>query len=358
MLIFRYLAKEVLITLASLTTILLLIFMSNQFVRYLNRAAAGQIPAMIIMKLMMLELPNLMGLLLPLGLFVSFLAAYGRLYTDSELPVLQACGYSTTQLLKHSLWIASIVALFVAIVMLWLSPLIATERTRLLRTTGVQTLIKTILPGRFQAVSGGQQVFYIETMNPEHTEANQIFLARQMKKNSHIQWDILLASHASTATDPQNFEDYIILKNGSQYQGIPGQANYQIAQFEKLKVRLPHPTLSIHDDMRTIKTNQLLPYFNQDLKKAAELQWRLSIPVMVIILAIAAVPLSRVNPRHNKYANLLPGIILFFIYANFLFIAKDWVASGKIPVLIGIWWLHAIMLSIGIFLNWRNRMIH
>ena len=54
MIIFRYLAKEVFITLISLTAILMLIFLSNQFVQYLNRAASGNIPGVIIMKLMML----------------------------------------------------------------------------------------------------------------------------------------------------------------------------------------------------------------------------------------------------------------------------------------------------------------
>ena len=61
-LIFRYLSKEVFVTLVSLTAILLLIFMSNQLVIYLNRAASGQIPGMLVMKLMMLELPNLLSL--------------------------------------------------------------------------------------------------------------------------------------------------------------------------------------------------------------------------------------------------------------------------------------------------------
>ena len=76
--------------------------MSNQFVQYLNRAASGNIPGMIILKLMMLELPNLMGLLLPLGFYVALLLSYGRLYADSEMTVLRACGYGPMQLIKHS----------------------------------------------------------------------------------------------------------------------------------------------------------------------------------------------------------------------------------------------------------------
>ena len=58
MIIFRYLAKEVFLTLIALTGILMLIFLSNQFVQYLNRAAAGSICGMIIIRLMLLDMRN------------------------------------------------------------------------------------------------------------------------------------------------------------------------------------------------------------------------------------------------------------------------------------------------------------
>ncbi|KTD47143.1 hypothetical protein Lrub_2065 [Legionella rubrilucens] len=355
MLIFRYLAKEVFVTLASLTTILMLIFMSNQFVRYLNRAANGQIPGMIIMKLMMLELPNLMGLLLPLGFFVALLIAYGRMYAESEMTVLQACGYGPDRLLKHSVYMALAVALLVAFIMIWVSPVIAKERSSLLRATGVKTLIQTILPGRFRAISNGRQVFYVESMNREHTEAKNIFLARQVIKDNQPRWDILWAEHAFAETDPETLEDYIVLAKGTEYEGAPGQANYQVAEFTQYKARLPHPTIEIKDDLRTAKTADLLPFFNSDNRKAAELQWRLSVPLMVLTLTLVAVPLSRVNPRSGKYAKLLPAILLYIVYANFMFVARDWVAAGKVPQWIGMWWLHGVVLLIGLLLVGYNR---
>lgn len=357
MLIFRYLAKEVFVTLAALTTILMLIFMSNQFVRYLNRAASGQIPVMIIMKLMMLELPNLMSLLLPLGFYVALLVAYGRLYAENEMTVLQACGYGPSQLLRHSLILATIVSLLVGVIMIWVSPVIATERTKLLKTTGVKTLIQTIAPGRFQSVSNGKLVFYVESMSRDHKKANHIFLARQNAKDNKFQWDILWAEQAFVETDPETLEEYVILKNGKQYEGMPGQANYQVAEFEQNKARLPRPPVaSVQNDIRTAKTANLLPLFNNpDKKKAAELQWRLSIPIMVLTLTLVAVPLSRVNPRAGKYARLLPALVLFIIYANFLFVCRDWLSAGKIPVWVGVWWLHLAVALLGIFLIWRNR---
>lgn len=355
MIIFRYLAKEVFVTLISLTVILMLIFLSNQFVQYLNRAASGNIPGVIIMKLMMLEMPNLMGLLLPLGFFMALLLAYGRLYADSEMTVLRACGYGPNQLLKHSFIMAVIVALVVAAVMIWASPLIAVERAKLLRSTGIQTLIQTIMPGRFHAINRGEQVFYVQSMSRDHTKAEQIFLAKQSTKDNKVQWDVLWADNAFAETDAKTLEDYIVFQNGKEYQGIPGQADYQVAEFVQYKARLPHPTVRINDDIRTAKTADLWPLNNTDRAKAAELQWRLSIPIMVLTLTLVAVPLSRVSPRSGKFAKLLPAIILYILYANFMFVARNAIISGAIPLWIGMWWLHLLVAIVGLLLIWRNQ---
>ncbi|ARB92356.1 LPS export ABC transporter permease LptF [Legionella longbeachae] len=355
MIIFRYLAKEVLITLISLTSILVLIFLSNQLIQYLNRAASGSIPGVIIMKLMMLELPTLLCLLIPLGFYIAMLLAYGRLYAESEMTVLRACGYGPNKLLKHSLIMATVVGFIVAIVMIWGSPLIYIERAKLLRSTGIQTLVQTIMPGRFHAINEGKEVFYVQSMSRDHTKAEQVFLAKRTTVDDKTRWDVLWADQAFAETDPKTGEDYIILQNGKEYQGVPGHADYQIAEFGEYKARLPHPVVKISEDFRTISTANLFPFNNTDRAKAAELQWRFSVPIMVFALTLIAVPLSRINPRSGKFAKLLPAIIIYIVYANLLFIARDAMVSGKMPQWLGLWWVHLCIIAFGLWLIWRNQ---
>lgn len=350
MLISRYLAKEVFVTLISLTSILLLIFMSNQFMRYLTRAASGQIPAMFIMKLMMLEIPNLIGLLLPLGFYVALLIAYGRLYAENEMTVLVACGYGPGKLLKDSLKMALLIAVTVLIIMLWASPKIAVERAKLLRTSGVKTLIQTIIPGSFREISSARQVYYVESMNTSHTMANNIFLARR-KDNK---WEVFWADKAYLESEEQNKEDFVVFEQGKAYKGIPGKADFEAAEFAKYQTRLPKPNILLKEDIRTAKTSTLLPFNNSDKRKAAELQWRFSIPLMVLALTLVAIPLSRVNSRTGKFAKLLPAIVIYIIYANAMFIMRDWLMAGKIPAWMGLWWLHIVVAGLGMFLIWRN----
>jgi lipopolysaccharide export system permease protein len=76
---------------------------------------------------------------------------------------------------------------------------------------------------------------------------------------------------------------------------------------------------------------------------------------MVFTLTLVAVPLSRVNSRSGKFAKLLPAVIIYILYANFMFVARDATASGKIPLWIGMWWIHLLVIIIGLLLIWRNQ---
>lgn len=354
MLIFRYLAKEVFLTLVALTTILMLIFMSNQVVIYLNRAASGIIPGMFVAKLMMLELPNLLSLLLPLGFYFALLLAYGRLYADSEMTVLQACGYGTAQLIRTSFIMALIVAIITGS-MIFMAPSIYEKRAKLLNTTGIKTLIQTIIPGHFRLIGNGENTFYVESMNNAHTRAKHIFLARTTPQGEQKNWQILWADQAEIHTNQNTGETSLSFRNGRYYQGTPGQANYRVATFNEYHAHLPQPEISAKHDIRTESFQSLWPINNPDKKKAAELQWRISIPLMAFPLALISIPLSRVNPRAGKYAKLLPAVILCVVYANFMFISRDWIAAGKISPWIGMWWLHAVVFFLGMILIWRSQ---
>ena len=58
---------------------------------------------------------------------------------------------------------------------------------------------------------------------------------------------------------------------------------------------------------------------------AAELQWRFALPISVLMLALLAIPLSHVRPRQGRYSHILPAILIYIVYMNLLFIARNWV---------------------------------
>ncbi|MBS0359183.1 MAG: LptF/LptG family permease, partial [Proteobacteria bacterium] len=177
MIIFRYLAKEIVSTMLAVTIILLLIFLCNQFVRYLGLAAAGKLPSLFVFRLMMLEVPNLLALLLPLGLFLGILLAYGRLYADNEMTALTTGGLSWGRFIGMTMTITVIVMLLVAFLVLWLGPKILTDREKLMTEGRNASIIDLITPGRFQVLSEGKKVVYIQSLTRDRKYAEDLFMA-------------------------------------------------------------------------------------------------------------------------------------------------------------------------------------
>jgi lipopolysaccharide export system permease protein len=349
----RYLMKNVLLSLLGLTTLLLFIFMSNQFVRYLNKVAMGQLPIMVLAKLMLIELPNLLVLLLPLGFYVAILMTYSRMYADSEMIILEASGLGRSFLIKVTLKMAIMLSLLLAWMMFWLTPTISTIRTTLLHSVGIKTLIQTMSPERFHVLPHQSTVFYVNHLNQDKTIANGIFLAKQTEKKGQKGWQILTAERG-ILTFNQDKSDVLVFENGHEYEGMAHQLDWQHVDFKRFETKLPKPEVHLSDDLRTYKTKLLWPFW-QSKEKAAEFYWRLSVPLMLMILSVIAVPLSYVNPRSGKFAKFFPAILIYVVYANFMFIARDWVSSGKVPIWLGMWWLHGLFMAVAVFLFWDKK---
>ncbi len=356
MLIFRYFCKEIFSALIALTIIILLIFLSNQLVQYLGRAASGQLPGMVVLQLMALEVPNLLCLLLPLGFYVALLIAYGRLYAENEMVVLFAAGFSEWRLMAYTFVIASFVAALVTYLTFWVNPGIYHGRAKLIRNQGVETLIKTIMPERFRAINAGKQVFYVKDMSRSHTQANDIFFAEQVPGKEHGEWKIMWAESGKTRFNVKTNQTSLVLEHGRIYEGSPGKSNYKVYQFAQLESAIPMPNITVSDDVRTLNNRELFPVHNKDLERVAELQWRLSIPIMVFVLTFLALPLSKVNSRQGKYARLIPALLLYILYANFMFMGRDWLVQGSVPWWLGLWWLHGTFLLIALMLIvWQRK---
>lgn len=353
MLVFRYLAREVIITLLALTVILMFILVSNQLVGYLNRAANGRIPGLLVLQLMSLEMPNLLSLLLPMGFYMSVILAFGRLYSENEMMVLHACGLSSSRLLGYTLFLSMFVAAFVA-VMVWMNPGIAEKRARLLQTSGMKAFIQMISPQHFHVLPH-HQVLYIDDINRQHTKAQGLFLAQLNDDSNHNwRWQIIAANHLEVKHTPEG-TDELMMNQGRIYRMSPGGLNAQFGTFEHAALRLPDPVFNQENDLRTISFPTLWQHRRDNLAMNAELQWRISIVLMAITLSFVAVPLSRVNPRSGKFAKILPAILIFLLYTNTLFVWRErivwngWSSHGSMMV------VHLIVICLGLGLAYRQK---
>lgn len=351
MIVFRYLSREVLTTLAAVSGVLLLIIMSGRFIKYLAQAAAGQLDPSVLFTIMAFRLPGFMVLIVPLGMFLGILLAYGRMHLDSEMAVLSATGISDRKILGYTQGPALLVALFVAWLSLWVAPAGVLKTQQLFNEQDAMTEFDTLAAGRFQTLGSGQRVTYAGGLSDDRTELETVFIAESTGSGEDANVAVLVAAGGRQQLNPDGSR-YLVLSTGYRYDGRPGEANFRIIQYDNYGVLLPKPEVVTEiTDREAMPTQQLLG--SSDLKNRAELQWRLAIPLLVPIVAFFAVPLARVNPRQGRFLKLIPAVILYMAYLALLVSARGWMEVGKTPATIGLWWVHLLFLGVGIGLNFR-----
>lgn len=349
MLISRYLTREVVNALVAVTTVLVLVFICQQVVRYLNYAAVGKIPTNLLLELVSFEIPYLFALLLPLGLFLGMMLAYGKLYSDNEMVIMHMSGYGPTRVLTLSLWIAVAAGLVVLVLMLWVNPIISAKRQQVLTNNDATLgLIQTIVPGRFQVSPDGNHVMYIDSLSRDREIAGTVFIAHaksnEGSQNDQPFWSLVLAKEGYQRKDQQSADQFFVTTDGYRYEGIPGQRDYKIIQFKKYAVRILQPTSHIsHLAIEALSTPQLWQDYKNP-KHAAELQWRISISMSVLFLAMLAVQFCSLQPRRSRFVMLLPAVIIYIVYTNLLSMSRHWMEQGVLPVSVGMWWVHGVML--------------
>ncbi|EKD54946.1 MAG: hypothetical protein ACD_60C00031G0004 [uncultured bacterium] len=350
MIISRYLIKELLNSLLAVTFVLLLVFLSQQLVRYLSYAASGKIAANILLQILAFEIPTLLALLLPLGLFLGVLLTYGRLYADNELRVLHACGLSSKHLIRITSLLAFLVMLALMVLMLWLNPSIIANKQQTLASNSSDNLLNTLMPGRFQVSNDGKRVIYVEKISRSHKKASNLFVAEQgnaPSEDSNMPWMVMSADNGYQTVDQTTKQSLVIAEEGYRYEGMPGQKNYKIIQFQKYTVRVPNITLNAQRQIQeAMPTKALLAHYHDDPENASELQWRIAIPLSAFLLAFLAIPLSKVPPRQSRYTMLLPAILIYVVYMNLLFVGRNLIEQKMISDMIGLWWVHLCALAV------------
>ncbi len=358
MIVFRYLSREVLLAFSAVSAVLLVIIMSGRFIKYLAQAAQGMLDPGVLLMIMGYRIPGFLQLILPLGLFLGILLAYGRLYLESEMTVLTATGMSEQRLLSYTLVPALLVALICAWLSFFLAPQGVQSVARILNEQDALTEFDTLVPGRFQSLRGGSRVTYTQELSSARDELRNVFISEKRKTRNVGDADeaiTVLVAQSGRQEIQADGSRYLILQDGYRYDGTPGEADYRVIHYDTYGVLLPKPVVEVKmGERETMATSELIGH--SELRMQTELQWRLSFPILVLIVTLIAVPLSRVNPRQGRFLKLLPAILLYMAYLALLVAARSALDKGKLPIGLGLWPVHGLFLIIGVLLVYWPRL--
>lgn len=351
MIAFRYLAREVLLTMVAVSAALLVIIMSGRFIRYLVQATQGIIDAGVLLSIMALKIPEFLQMILPLGLFLGFLLGYGRLYTDSEMTILSATGMSPNRLLLYSFAPALVVALLVAFLALYVTPQCVKQVEAMLHQQDSLTEFDTLEAGRFQKMRHSERATYVTELSEDRKTLSGVFISeRRRSSSSDKQRPItVLVAHSGRQTTQPDGNRYLILEQGYRFDGNPGTANYRVTRYDSHAVLLPKASLSEHAiDQEAMPTTQLIG--STVRAEQVELQWRFTLPLIVLVVTLLAVPLSHTQPRQGRFLKLVPAILLYMAYLALLISARGALLKGHIAPSIGFWPIHLFFVLLGVLL--------
>jgi lipopolysaccharide export system permease protein len=335
-LIGRYIFREAFGSWLVVMAVLFVIFMTNQLADILGDAAADRLPRDAVFAIFSLTALRYLTLLAPISLFLGVTLAMARLNRDGEMAALSACGVGVGRLL---LPIGAFTLLLAAVVS-WLALVTtpaANRRIEEIRFAAEQSVeLTAIEAGKFTTPDSGETVLYAREVVGD--ELRDVFL--QTQRGDRV--TVVLAERGRRVVDSANAGQSFAFFDGRLYEGVPGEAKFLVVEFDEQLVPIRQDEEGELVEVAAAKsTRELLR--SPSLADRAELHWRVSWPLSLFVLALLAVPLSRTAPREGRYARLGIALFIYVIYQNLLSIARLWVERGVVAGDIGMWWVHAIV---------------
>jgi lipopolysaccharide export system permease protein len=345
----RSLIRELTATTIGLFLVLLAILFTQSVIRILARAAGGAIAADGVLALIGFNAMFYLNLLLSVALFLTVLLTLSRWYRDSEMVVWFTSGQSLTACLKPIMLFAAPFLLAIILLSLFLSPWAEQRKLEFERQLEQRDEVGVLAPGLFKEFKRAGLVVYVESLNPIDGHIRNVFLHSVDDAK-----DTTTVARLGHLEEMPNGDRFVVLENGSRYEGKPGTAEYQIIAFEKLGRRI-EPA-----EARAIPaTNKAMPLSTLVLLdgngERAELFWRLSVPILALILTLLAIPMSYVNPRIGRSLNLVAAAFLYMVYTNCLNIVQSMIAQGRIGFWTGLLLPHAVA-ALLVFVLFRHRL--
>lgn len=344
----RYVLREVVQTWFAVTGVLVAILVSNQLSKVLGQAADNQYGRGVVFDLIALGAVMNLSVIVPVGLLLAVVLTLGRMYHDSEMAALQACGFAPSQLLPPLFCFAGVIAVGLA----WLSFVQvprADRQVQLIRQSAIkEAQFGQLDAGRFRSFAGGDAVFYAESVDAEGILHN-VFVRRETAGRI----EVALSDTATYSKAATNGMHFVTLFNGRRYEGIPGESDFRVIEFREHGIPVSTPEgVAGTTDPDTKPSREL--WGSSNVSDVAQLESRTSSPLMALILTVVAVPLSHLRPRQGRYARVGFAIIVYIVYSNLLSAAKVWIEKGDLPPAIGVWWVHVAILGLGLFLVFRE----
>jgi len=334
----KMVALDLLRTLLAVWSVIVVIIVSRQFIRILDRAVEGQVSNQTLLTVLGLKTIIASAAFLPAALFMAVLMVLGRMYRDQEMSAVASAGGGAGTVYRSIFLLVFPLSVLSAGLSFYVSPWAEAMMEELMHQDKESADLRGIAAGKFSEYSQGDLVFYVEKIDDDKT-MHQVFV-------QHRQGDRLAIINAEVGR-LRDLPDgrYVVLENGERIQGQPGAVNYVLEQFTEYAVRMETKESAANFGKESVASGTLAS--SGQITDIAELQRRFSIPMGIVLLSFIAVPLAQMSPRGGVYGNMLVGFLIYFSYGNFIRVSQSWVMNQTIPAWLGVFGVNTLLLLIG-----------
>jgi len=325
------------------------IMVTTQSIRLLGLAAGGKLASEAVLALIGFASLNYLPVLLSLTVFVSVLLTISRQYKDSEMVVWFASGQSLLAWIRPVLGFALPFVVMIGGLSLLVSPWAVEQSDRYRERLEGADDASRITPGAFQESARGERVIFVEGVIGETANVENIFI--NTVKQGLV--SVIVSKRGHTEVAP-NGDKFLVLQQGRRYEGTPGQLDYRVMDFQSYAVRVESKQERIEAGNSPKQTSTMELLGKRSNPNKGEFLWRIGLPLSALTLSLLAIPLSFVNPRAGRSANLLLALLTYMIYSNAMSITQAWVAQGRIGFHVAWWVVHVVMFTLLIVLFSRR----
>lgn len=345
MIINRYLTREILTPLATICTVLVVIFAGYSTTHYLPAATDGMMTGKTVFILVFLKIIVALEVLIPITLFFSVIMALGRMHAESEIIAMEACGLSEQTIFVTVLRISIVVAVIVAGLSLYVRPWAYEKSYWLKADAKINFDFSRLRPGHFHEIGKSKDVIFLEKIDKQNGRAEGVFIQQYDGINRKITY----AREARQETSPDIGRKVVILHDGYHYEIRKDGGKSQVIHFQNFQLSLL-PKLINNMKYRQKSASTLALAASTAKTDKAEFQWRISTGFSTVLLGLLGIPFGRTAPRQGKYAKTFVAVLVFAFYYNLTVVAKTWMEQGVVGSFPGIWWPQMILVMLLIYL--------
>ena len=331
-------------TTLAISLVLLVVMVLMSMTLLLGRAVRGEQSETVVYLLLGFQTLAKLDVLLPLAFYLGILLTLSRWYRDSEMTVLAACGVGLMHFMRPVMVLGLIFGVLVLAGAFYFTPLATRQIENVKSESSHRSEPGAISPGVFTEAQGTGRIVYAEKIE-DNGDLQGIFVSSLEEGRQGV----LVAKSGHPYTDPKTSDKFIALRDGTLYEGEPGEAGYRILEYSVYNLRIepkkigeaPVPTAGL-------PTLKLLTQLG-DRNISAEFHWRLGKTLALFVLALYAVVLAYTDVRRGRMSNLFVAVVVYFVYSNLLGIGETMLQNGRVPAAAGLWWVHGGMALVALY---------